>query len=41
MYANTKRNLLDMFLDRTAAESTLENRLTTRETDGGNVALIA
>jgi len=41
MYANTKRNLLDMFLDRTADESTLENRLTTRETDGGNVALIA
>jgi len=41
MYANTKRNLLDMFLDRTAAESTLENRLTTRETESGNVALIA
>jgi hypothetical protein len=41
MYANTKREVLDMFLDRTTGESTFANRLTTRETESGNVALIA
>jgi len=41
MHANTKRNLLDMFLDRTAAESTRENRLVTQEGDNGNTELIA
>jgi hypothetical protein len=41
MIANTKQNLIDMFLDRTADESTSENRLTTEETESGNIALIA
>lgn len=41
MEANTKRTMLDMFLDRTAGESYSDNRLTTRTTDGGNVALVA
>jgi hypothetical protein len=41
MYANTKQNVLDMFLDRTAGESSDENRLITRETENGNVSLIA
>jgi hypothetical protein len=41
MFGNTKTELLDMFLDRSANESTNENRLITRETESGNVALIA
>lgn len=41
MYATNKKNLLEMFVDRTAGESTLHNRLTTQETDAGNVALVA
>jgi hypothetical protein len=37
----TKKNsLFNMFVDRTAGESTLRNRLSTVETDSGNVALI-
>lgn len=38
---NTKRNIIEMFIDRTAGERYSSNRLVTRETDGGNVALIA
>jgi hypothetical protein len=41
MNVNIKSNLLDMFLDRTAGESYSQNRLVTRETESGNVALIA
>jgi hypothetical protein len=41
MYANTKQSVVEMFLDRTAGESTTENRLITRETESGDVALIA
>lgn len=41
MYANTKTEMLNKFLDRTAGETYSENRLITRETDTGNVALIA
>lgn len=41
MYATTKPTLLEMFLDRTAGESTRQNRLLTRENDAGNVELIA
>jgi hypothetical protein len=41
MAHQTKSDLLEMFVDRTAGESTMFNRLITRETDGGNVALIA
>lgn len=41
MYATTTSTLLDMFLDRTAGESTQDNRLLTRENDAGNVELIA
>lgn len=41
MNVNTKSNLLDMFLDRTAGEAYSDNRLTTEETESGNVALIA
>jgi hypothetical protein len=40
MEVNTVRNILDMFLDRSAGETYNENRLTTRETESGNVALI-
>lgn len=36
-----KTALLDMFLDRTANENTTYNRLVTRESEAGNVALIA
>lgn len=32
--------MLEKFADRTAGENTLHNRLITRETDSGNVALI-
>jgi len=41
MYDNTKRDVLDMFLDRTAGETSRDNRLITRETESGNVSLIA
>jgi len=41
MYANNKRSMLEMFMDNTAGESYNQNRLVTRESDGGNVALIA
>lgn len=41
MNVTTKRTMLDMFLDRTAGESYSDNRLVTRETEGGDVALIA
>lgn len=41
MYDTTHTTLLDMFLDRTTDESSSENRLVTRETESGNVALIA
>jgi len=41
MNVNTKANLLDMFLDRTTGEAYSDNRLTTRESENGNVALIA
>lgn len=41
MYANTKANLLDMFLDRTAGETFAANRLITREGESGNVELVA
>jgi len=41
MIATTKANLIEMFLDRTAGESTRQNRLITRETESGNVELIA
>lgn len=36
-----KTQLIEMFADNTAGESYHHNRLVTRETDGGNVALIA
>lgn len=32
--------IMNMFVDRTPGESTLHNRLTTQETESGNVALI-
>ena len=41
MEAHNKRTMLDLFLDRTANESYSQSRLVTRETDSGNVALIA
>jgi len=41
MVHNTKADIVSMFLDRTTDEATTENRLTTRETDSGNAALIA
>lgn len=41
MEVNTKTQMLDMFLDRTAGEFYSEGRLSTEETDSGNVALIA
>jgi hypothetical protein len=41
MVEATKTEIIDMFLDRTAGEATTHNRLTTRETDGGNVILVA
>ena len=41
MQTHNVRNMVDMFLDRTAGESYNENRLVTRETESGNVALIA
>lgn len=37
----TKRDLLEMFTDRTAGESTSINRLVTRRAENGNVALVA
>lgn len=37
----SRRALLEMFMDRTAGESYKQNRLVTRETENGNVALIA
>lgn len=40
-YHPTTSTLLDMFLDRTAGESTKRNRLLTRENDAGNTELIA
>lgn len=44
MVRNTTRDkeaMLQMFTDATAGESYADNRLVTRETDSGNVALIA
>lgn len=41
MYGNTKRNVVEMFVDRTAGVSTLKNRLQTRMNDAGNVELVA
>lgn len=41
MVQNTKRSIVEMFLDRTAGESTSENRLSTRSEESGNVSLIA
>lgn len=41
MYVNTKANLLDRFLDRTAGDTYSQNRLVTREAENGNVVLIA
>ena len=38
---NDRRELIEMFADRTAGESYNRNRLVTRETPNGNVALIA
>jgi hypothetical protein len=40
-YHNTVSEIVEMFTDRTAGESTTHNRLITRETDNGDVALIA
>jgi hypothetical protein len=40
MYYDNKRSMLEMFMDNTAGESFNENRLITRETESGNVALI-
>jgi hypothetical protein len=40
MYGNNKRSMLVMFMDNTAGESFNGNRLITRETESGNVALI-
>lgn len=39
-YHTSRKTLLEMFLDRTAGESTRYNRLVTRETENGTVALI-
>ena len=44
MVRNTTRDkeaMLEMFTDATAGESYADNRLVTRETDSGNVALVA
>jgi len=41
MNVETKTTLLDMFLDRTAGETSRRNRLVTRESDSGTVELIA
>jgi hypothetical protein len=40
MYYDNKRSMLVMFMDNTAGESFNQNRLITRETESGNVALI-
>lgn len=40
MTGTNLRSMLEMFMDKTAGESFNENRLVTRETDAGNVALI-
>jgi len=39
-YHTSRKTLLEMFLDRTEGESTKHNRLVTRETENGTVALI-
>lgn len=41
MYANTKRQTVEKFMDNTTGESTAQNRLTTRVSEAGNVALVA
>lgn len=41
MYVNDKQSVIEMFVDRTAGESTQANRLITRETENGTIALIA
>ena len=40
IYTNNVRNVIEMFTDATAGESTLHNRLVTVELESGNTALV-